>query len=156
MSGEQLSYVSLSKFFPLTTLCSECNLPSCCDISHKSFNTESINDLTDPIGSTTSPNSSEKIRAVVHTPNGYHQRTDNPAICQPNTSNESEQPSHSVNTDLHTNTSQHNIQTDFKFDHRENHIVNVNIRHLKPKLDQIKIMLQGSVIDIFGIYVRHF
>ena len=74
---EQLSYVSLSKFFPLTTLCSECNLPSCCDISHKSFNTESINDLTDPIGSTTTPNSSETIRAVVHTPNEYHQRTDN-------------------------------------------------------------------------------
>ena len=86
-----------------------------------------------------------------HSQNEYHKRTDNPAICQPNTPNESEQPSHSVNTDLHTNTSQHKIQTDFKFDHRGIHIVNVNIRHLKPKLDQIKTMLQGSVIDIFGI-----
>ena len=90
MSGEQISYVSLSKFYPLTTHCSECNLPSCCDISHKSFNTESMYDLTDPIGSTISSNSSETI---VHTPNEYHQTTDDSSICQPNTPNESEQSS---------------------------------------------------------------
>ena len=52
---------------------------------------------------------------------------------------------------IQATSSPQNFQNDFKFDHRGIHIANVNIRHLKPKIDQIKIMLQGSSIDIFGI-----
>ena len=47
-------------------------------------------------------------------------------------------------------TAENSLQSEFKFDHRGIHIANINIRHLKPKVDQIKIMLQKSNIDILG------
>ena len=40
---------------------------------------------------------------------------------------------------------------EFKFSRRGVYIANFNIRHLKPKLDQVKIMLQGSTVDLFGV-----
>ena len=46
--------------------------------------------------------------------------------------------------------SQH-FRNEFKFNRRGVHIANINIRHLKPKLNQVKIMLQGSVVDSFGV-----
>ena len=66
-----------------------------------------------------------------------------------------------LNTNEHTTCrNQENINTppvsqhfrnEFKFNRRGVHIANINIRHLKPKLDQVKIMLQGSAVDIFGV-----
>ena len=39
---------------------------------------------------------------------------------------------------------------DFKFSRTGVHIANFNILNLQPKLDQVKIMLQGSTVDLFG------
>ena len=52
---------------------------------------------------------------------------------------------------MHSTSEPQNFQNDFKFEHRRIHVANINIRHLKPKLDQVKIMLHGSTIDIFGV-----
>ena len=45
------------------------------------------------------------------------------------------------------------ISTEFRFNSRGIHMVNLNIiRHLKPKLDEMKMMLnQPNNIDIFGV-----
>lgn len=54
-------------------------------------------------------------------------------------------------TDVHGHITKTAKDTLFKFNSRGVHIVNLNIRHLKPKLDEIKIMLQQSNnIDIFA------
>ena len=43
-------------------------------------------------------------------------------------------------------------QNELKFNRRGIHIANLNIRHLKPKVDQMKILLdQSNSIDIFGL-----
>ena len=43
-------------------------------------------------------------------------------------------------------------QKELKFNRRGIHIANLNIRHLKPKVDQMKILLdQSNSIDIFGL-----
>ena len=42
--------------------------------------------------------------------------------------------------------------TKFDFKHRGFHMANLNIRHIKPKVDNMKIMLDKSnSIDIFGV-----
>ena len=44
------------------------------------------------------------------------------------------------------------LQNELKFNRRGIHIANLNIRHLKPKVDQMKILLdQSNSIDIFGL-----
>lgn len=43
-------------------------------------------------------------------------------------------------------------QIEVNFQHRGIHIANLNIRHLKPKLDDVKIILDHvNQIDIFGV-----
>ena len=60
-----------------------------------------------------------------------------------NSSNKSPK-SHSKNANL--------IENEFNFKHRGLHIVNLNIRHLKPKIDDMKVMLsQENCIDVFGV-----
>ena len=42
--------------------------------------------------------------------------------------------------------------TDMQFNHRGIHIANMNVRHLKPKMDEIKILLDSAnCIDVFGL-----
>ena len=67
---------------------------------------------------------------------------------QTNNFDETVKPPLPKNPGIHTG--ENNLQNEFKFDHRGIHIANINIRHLKPKVDQIKIMLQESNIDILG------
>ena len=45
-----------------------------------------------------------------------------------------------------------NEHVNFKFNRRGFHICNLNIRHLKPKLDDVKLLLRSSnSVDILGI-----
>lgn len=45
-----------------------------------------------------------------------------------------------------------NTEYELNFQHRGIHIGNLNIRHLKPKLDEVKILLNSSnKVDIFGL-----
>ena len=47
---------------------------------------------------------------------------------------------------------QSKINTDMQYNHRGIHIANMNIRHLKPKLDDMKILLDSAnCIDVFGL-----
>ena len=44
------------------------------------------------------------------------------------------------------------INSEIPFKHRGIHVVNLNIRHVKPKLDELKIMFENNkCIDVFGI-----
>ena len=89
-----------------------------------------------------SPNANHPTNNRDYSPNANHS-TNNLDV--------TEQSSNTDYSDIQATSSPQNFQNDFKFNHREIHITNVKIRHLKPKLDQVKIMLQGSSIDIFGI-----
>lgn len=45
-----------------------------------------------------------------------------------------------------------NLRNELKFQRRGIHIANLDIRHLQPKLDDIKLMLDKSNnVDIFGV-----
>lgn len=45
-----------------------------------------------------------------------------------------------------------NNETEIVFNQRGLHVVNLNVRHLKPKMDDMKIMLgKSKCIDIFGV-----
>ena len=44
------------------------------------------------------------------------------------------------------------INSEIPFKHRGIHVVNLNTRHVKPKLDELKIMFENNkCIDVFGI-----
>ena len=50
-------------------------------------------------------------------------------------------------------TEQPPTRNNFDFKHRGFHIANLNIRHIKPKIDELKIILdQGNCSDIFGVF----
>ena len=50
------------------------------------------------------------------------------------------------------NTSMFRKQNELNFEHRGIYIVNLNVRHLKPKIDDVKIMLQElNNVDILGL-----
>ena len=47
---------------------------------------------------------------------------------------------------------QPNLQYQFNFKTKGLHVTNLNIRHLKPKMDELRIMLDVSnCVDIFGV-----
>ena len=62
-----------------------------------------------------------------------------------------EQPLSRNNNDINVTPDSELFSNKFKFDRRGVHIANLNIRHLKPKLDQVNIMLHESDIDILGV-----
>ena len=51
------------------------------------------------------------------------------------------------------NTSTFRKQNELNFEYRGIHVVNLNVRHLKPKIDDAKIMLQEiNNVDILGLF----
>ena len=151
MSGEHISHVSLSKFHPLLNLCCECNSLLCSNINHQIINSESTSYMPDKIAPCISSDTSKSTdyssssyllnhTTAIETSTSSNHQTKN--------FDETVKPPLPENTGIHTG--ENSFQNKFKFDHRGIHIANINIRHLKPKVDQIKIMLQESNIDILG------
>ncbi|MCW4336379.1 MAG: reverse transcriptase domain-containing protein [Candidatus Thiodiazotropha endolucinida] len=57
-----------------------------------------------------------------------------------------------LDTDITNSQTEPVVQTNINFKHRGIHFCNLNIRHLKPKIDDIKLLLnQTNSIDVFGI-----
>ena len=53
---------------------------------------------------------------------------------------------------LQNSSQQPNLQYQFNFKTKGLHVANLNIRHLKPKMDELRIMLDlSNCVDIFGV-----
>ena len=119
----------MSRFEILGSLCPECNNPSCCDTHH---------DIT---------SISHEFSPLLQTENEHYSQD-----CQ----SRSDQPDpvqiEEIQTNMFHNASQTysqlcDVHNNFNFQHRGIHIANHNIRHLKPKLDDMKVMLSNATFD---------
>ena len=159
MSGEHISQVSLSKFHLLLNLCCECNSLICSNINHQIINSESTSYMPDKIAPCISSDTSKSADYLSYLLNHTTAiDTSTSSNHQINDFDEAVKPPLPENPGIRTDGN--SLQNEFKFDHRGIHIANINIRHLKPKVDQIKIMLQGlcykNLILICSAHVRHF
>ena len=141
MSGKPQNQLTLTngKYFALSWLCSECNDPLCCD--SKNQNTCS------PLKSTSLQlNDNRHDNKTTDTINEIGNIQVSTIVTGAN-----EQPLSRNTNDINVTSASELFSNKFKFDRRGVHIANLNIQHLKPKLDQVNIMLHESDIDILGV-----
>ena len=153
MSGEPEGKINVShnKFHPLITLCCECNTPLCNDINHQSTDKNMTSTCLHPIDIGKSSHMSNMTDFSTNANHPTDNRDYSPNVNHStNNVDVIEQSSNTDYSDKQATSSPQIFQNDFN-NHRGIHMANVNIRHLKPKLDEIKIMLRGSSLDIFGI-----
>ena len=133
-----------SKFYILTDVCWECSTLSCRVRSHHSLSNESQHDCNSSVCDDAEPCTAPVETSVSH--------------CTEPDINLNKDDIHSINPSISyrvNNMSPSNlklIRDSLTFHQRGIHISNLNIRHLKPKLDDVKIILNGTNnIDVFGI-----
>ena len=134
-------------FFLFRTICSDCNTTKC---EHLSSNISNVQDIQ-----SSNKDLSESLKIgtesmATHLPEVY----DND--CQQNNKPVPPSSTNNINRPLtpKSDDSQSNCQSkcEFEFKRRGIHIANLNIRHLKPKVDNMKVLLdQDCSIDIFGL-----
>ena len=131
------------RFQLLSSLCSECSLESCNHnhYSPKKDDSDSELSITDNVMEVTTSSKLLKQSQIPSSPS-----LNEP--CLPVNSFDSEpEPSHT-----HTEPISKHTFTDINFKHRGIYFWNLNIRHLKAKIDDIRIILSPeNGIDVFGI-----
>ena len=134
MSGD----LSNAKYHLLSWLCSECNDPQC-NNSNQQNKCSSISNTVQLEENVPGNITTNNITNSTHSESSNTSRDTNEHIACRN------------HDDGNITTVSQDFLNEFKFSRRGVHIANFNIRHVKPKLDQVKIMLQGSAVDIFGV-----
>lgn len=130
-----------NKFHILYSICSDCNKTNCTDDSHKLCISQESQVENEPQVETKTLKDSplNRSKCTLNIRNDQHNH-------QCLTSGD-------TNKDpINSNLNMSNAKSEFNFKRRGIHIVNLNIRHLKPKLDEIKLLLDRSnEVDIFGV-----
>ena len=141
MSGKPQNQLTLTngKYFALSWLCSECNDPLCCDSNNQ-------NACSQLKSTSLQLNENRHDNKTTDTINEIGNIQVSTIVTDAN-----EQPLSRNNNDINVTPDSELFSNKFKFDRRGVHIANLNIRHLKPKLDQVNIMLHESDIDILGV-----
>ena len=127
------------KYFTLSWLCSECNDQLCCDSNNQ-------NACSQLKSTSLQLNDNRHDNKTTDTINEIGNIQVSTIVTDAN-----EQPLRRYTNDINVTSDSELFSNKFKFDRRGVHMANLNIRYLKPKLDQFNIMLHESDIDIFGV-----
>ena len=134
----------------LRLICSDCNLSDCSDIEIEPFqDKENPSDQKPIVQDATCMGIIQANSKLPPSSNKISPHNTKPPNCKPYVENIASL----SNTLGPENTSLDNPSNcELEFKRRDIHIANLNIRHLKPKIDQMKILLdQSNSIDIFGL-----
>lgn len=127
-------------FHVLSTLCSECHIVSC---------TKTCQYNGPLAGALDSVQSSTLMPSTEHPTNNSNAAKINivPSFAYPDHDD-----SNLNSSDANVSSETEKPHTELSYKYRGIHIANLNIRHLKPKLDDLKFLLDNAnCIDVFGI-----
>ena len=143
-----ISEYDTSNFFNLLgTICSDCNTIDC---YHAVTQTDSafVNLISEENESLNHEAESDSISTQILEGHGNFTQASIKTV-QSNSANHYDSPISTKPVNSQSNSSNNCA---FEFKRRGTHIANLNIRHLKPKVDNMKILLnQANSIDIFGL-----